>query len=523
MAIAPTTEQPPTLTDLDFNMAFNRLVELAKSLYPWLDLESRADVVRLHLEAMSHISGHFHYYLNRLGRGSRWGTATERSHLISLLKIVGYRPRTATAAVVTQRFTLESVAVADVVFPIGTIVRTEDVANPIRFQLMEQVTIPAGSTVGTGTVEHSESKTETYLSAGTPFQRFRMGSSPYIDSTMTCETSLGPWSEVSNFLRSASNDRHFATAIDSQERVTITFGNGKTGAVPIGPITFSYRIGGGIAGRLPAGALSVLDGNTSDANGNAVSVVVTNPLSTDGGNDRESDAEIKVNAPASTEVSSRAVSRSDYEREAMQISGVAFALMLTRNEEAAVLENEGFLFIVPDDGTDASIELLTAVASRFGDNVAVGSSGVYVTIAEGATPKTCTFQLRVRSAAYKTIDLYAKAFVRKGANKNTVRAAIESAFAAYFSPIVSAQSIGLDVDGNVKNPRLNFGFYLQDIDGIPTGHFPISDIETMVTTTPGVRELGDGPVDLTLNGLPRNVALERYQFPKAGTVLLVLE
>ncbi len=522
MPVTPRFPAPIDLTDLDFRMAFDRMVELIGSIYPWLDLESRAETARLHLEAMAHLSGHFHFYLNRLGRESRWGTATERTHLLALLKLIGYRPRTATAATTPEQFTLTAAAAATVTFPVGTFVRTPDVVEPVRFQLLEELVINTGDTVAEGLVEHSETRVETYVSDGTPFQRFRMGSSPYLDGTMQIDTPLGTWTEVSNFLRSASGDRHFVTTIDSQERVSVVFGNAHTGAIPTSPITFTYKTGGGTAGRLPADALTVIEGSFADANGNAVTVQVTNLNATDGGDPRESDAEIKVNAPAFVEIAQRAVSRSDYERAALRVSGVAFALMLTRNEDPAVLENEGFLFIVPSDGSVASTPLLTEVASLFGDNVAVGSSGVYVTMPEGPTPKTTTFQLRVRPAAYKLIDLFVKAFVRKGASIATVQSAITAAYAAYFAPMVSARSAGLNVDGDVPNPRINFGYYLQDIDGVPTGHFPISDIETMVATVTGVRELGDGPTDLLLNGEPRNVTLERYEFPKAGSVNLLL-
>lgn len=513
---------PVQLTSLDFDMAFERMVELVGSLYPWLDLEQRAELARMHLESMSHLSGHFHYYLNRLGRESRWGTASERTNLLSMLKLVGYRPATATAATTTLRFTLPAAASADVVIPSGTIVRTEDVADPVRFQTLAELVIHAGDTVGEVSAENSETVTETYISDGTPFQRFRLGSSPYLDDSMTITTPLGTWSEKTNFLRSGANDRHFVTTVDSQERVTVVFGNSRTGAIPTSPIQFTYKIGGGAAGRLPANALVEPESSFADVNGSAVTIAVTNTSATTGGNPRESDAEVKTNAPAYVEVAQRAVSRSDYERAARTVSGVAYALMLTRNEDPAVLENEGFLFIVPNDGGDASTELLTAVASLFGDNVAVGSGGVYVTLPEGTTPKTTTFQLRVRSAAYKTINLYSKAFVRKGARIATVQAAIEAAYAAFFAPLVEARSIGINADGLVPNPRVNFGYYLQDIDGVPTGHFPISDIEKLVASVTGVRELGDGPLDLRLNNLARNVSLTRYEFPKAGTVELLL-
>ncbi len=522
-AVVSRIPAPVDVTNLDFDMAFGRLVELVGSLYPWLDLESRAEVARMHMEAMAHVGGHFHFYLNRMGRESRWGTANERTHLLAALKLIGYRPATAKAAIVSERFTLIEALALDVPIPAGTFVRTDSSTDPIRFQTLAAAIIPAGSLSVDVSVEHSESVIETYLSNGRPFQRFRLGSSPYLDGSLVITTPLGAWAEVDNFLASTAVDRHFVTQVDSQDRVTVIFGNNRTGQVPTNPIEFAYKIGGGILGRLPAGALKVADGAFADTAGNAASITVTNPLATSGGEDRESEAAIKQNAPGFLTVQRRAVSRVDYEAIAKRVPGVAFALMLTRNESTSILENEGFLFVVPSDGSVASDELLALVAAQFGDDVAVGASGVYVTLPEGDTPKTVTFQLRVRPAAYKPVDLFAKVYMRKGARPAVVQAAVEAAYSSFFAVMVDASTVeGSTTSGLIPNPRITFGYYLQDVDGEPTGHFPISDVEAMLVAVTGVRELGDGPDDLTLNEVPRNVSIEPFEFPIAGTVTLQL-
>ncbi len=508
---------PADVTTLDHDQILGRLTDLLLSLYPWIALD-KADLARMHLEGMAHLADAFTFLINRMGRGGRILTADQRRDILALVKLLGYRPRGATAAACVETFTLASAASAVVTIEAGRIVRTLEQANPRRFQLLADVVIDVGQTTATGTVEHSALASDAFLSSSVPAQSFRLTESPYLDGSVVITTAAGAWTEVGNFLDSTSVDRHFTTAIDARDRVTVRFGgiNG-AGVVPSGLISFAYKTGGGITGNVGAGALILLEGSVADANGVVRQITVTNATASPGF-DRESGAQIQQNAPASLSTLKRAVARPDYEAIVEAVPGIAYGLMLTRNQSASVGENEGFLFVVPEDGSVASTPLLTTVAEQYGDAVAVGASGVYVQLAAGPTPKTVTFQLRVRPASYKLINVVARVFLRKGAVQSVVLAAINAALASYFAILVPATGTGFTGGGLVRNPRLNFGYYLQDADGLPTGHLPFSDLYDVVHDVVGVREIGASAGEFTLNGTTGNVPIELWDFPKLGTV-----
>lgn len=521
MSATPRISAPVDVTTLDFDQIFARLALLFGSLYPQIALD-KADLARMHLEAFAHLGDMWAYYLNQQGRESRMVTAGLRPNVLALARQQAYRAATAVAATYTATFTLtDGAASAPVTIAAGRVVRTEDVANPVRCYLAADVVIATGQSSGSGTVAHAEPQSETYLSTGRADQAFVLTRTPYLDGGTTITTPAGTWTEVETFLSSVATDLHYTVIVDAQDRATVTFGNGQAGAVPLGQITIAYATGGGAAGNVAAGTLTLIEGSVVDANGTTVRVSATNGAPVIEGQDRQSTASIKLRAPAQVQVQRRTVGRTDYEAVAEDVPGVAYALMLTRNESAAVLENEGWLYVVPTDGGEASDALLTTVAEKFGDAVAVGSSGVFISLPAGPVPKTITFQARVVGAIYKVINIQATIHLRKGAVRATVKASILAALDAFFAVLVDALTVGGTAPGLVPNPRLNFGFYLQDVDGTPTGSFAFSDLYNAVRDAEGVLKIDAGPGGFLLNGSRDDVPIALYEFPKLGTVTLI--
>lgn len=505
--MATTIPAPVDYTDLDFDSLLARLKALLASVFPDLNLEDTAELASILLSAKAHIGDVLAYYLRRQGREARIATATQRASLVALCKLIGYRPAGATAAIATETFTLAAAAAADVTLPKGTRVRTEAASSPVRYQLLEDLVIPAGQTTVSATVEHSEFASDLFSSTRAASQRFVLSRTPYLDSSAVVTAGNGIYAEVQNFLSSTSTDRHFMTVVDQRDRCTVIFGDGKSGSIPVGTISVSYKTGGGRAGRVGANTLRQLEVSFSDANGNAVRISVTNAAASSGGDDRESSAMIKLLAPESLRVLERCVAREDYEIVARKVPGVARALHLTRNEDEAVQENEGFVWIVPTDGGTPSQALLDAVAAQYAP--------------DGLFPCTNTYQVRTRAAVYKTFDVLAVVFLRKGYAAATVRAAILGRLQKFFAVMVDARDVGIEADGEVPNPKIDFGYYLQDEDGEPTGLLALSDVENEVRDTPGVLRLGAGAGDFTLNGVRSDGVIGVREFPKLGTVQLI--
>ncbi len=498
---------PVDYTDIDFDSLFARLKVLLASVFPDLHVDDTAELANILLSGKAHVGDVLMYYLRRQGREARITTATQRGNLVALCKLIGYKPPGATAATLDERFTLAAPTAGDVPLPAGTIVKTADVTDPIEFQLLADLVIEAGETEATASAENSAQATDAFSSSRAPTQRFVLSSAPYLDESATITAGNGTYTRVENFLASTPTDRHFTEVVDQRDRCTITFGDGVNGAIPTGTISVTYKTGGGAAGKVDANTVTVLPGNFTDSLGNPVRISVTNPERSSGGTDRQSSALIRILAPESLRVLERCVAREDYEIAAKRVPGVARALHLSRDQDEAVQENEGYTWVVPEDGGTASAALLAQVAAQYAE--------------DGPLPGTTTYRVHTVAAPYKTVDVLAVVWIRKGYAAAVVRQSILDALESFFAITVSARSIGQNVDGDVPNPLIDFGYYLQDADGEPTGFLAFSDIQNAVRDAAGVLRVGAGAGEFLLNGERADVELVPREFPQLGTVSII--
>jgi predicted phage baseplate assembly protein len=182
------------------------------------------------------------------------------------------------------------------------------------------------STIG-GTVEagHAlEIRNEVMgVSEGVPGQRFRLAHSPAVpgDDAFTVETgsdgSLATWEVVESFGESGPDDRHVTLDATTGEIVfgpAVRLGDGTVeyhGAVPEKDSVVrapAYRTGGGSAGNVARGALSILKSSLPYISR------VENRQPASGGVDGETVEEAKVRGPITLRTRGRAVTREDYEQ-----------------------------------------------------------------------------------------------------------------------------------------------------------------------------------------------------------------
>lgn len=483
-------------TDKDFASLRLRLRNLIRSVFPeWTDFNV-ADFGNILTELFAHTGDIVTFYQDNQARQSRIITATQRKAILGLVKLIGYTPSSATAATADLVITLPTPPVGSVTFPRGTIIRTEDALNPIGYQLLADAVIAAGADPPTATAsaENSEARTQSFISTALPNQEVVLGATPYIDGSAVIVAANGGYSQVDNFLDSTPTDRHFTVVVDQNDRATIRFGNGVNGAIPVGTGDIAFKTGGGSGGRVDMNKLRVFEQNTwTDSLGNPVAPAVTNPEKSSGGSDRQSVAQIKERAPAAIRVLNRTVAREDFEINALRLPDVARALMLTSNEDPAIGENQGELYIVPVGGGAPSQALKDAVLHQ-------------VTV---VYPCTLTFDVSVRDAVYRTCNLQIVVFFKKGVNKVGVAKAIRDALTAFFQV--------QNADGT-SNLSVDFGANIKDDQGNITGELALSDIENVVRDIVGVRKLSPVAGDFLVNDEHDDVHLLRKEFPKLGTV-----
>lgn len=493
--------------DKDFDSLLVRLQNVVQSVFPeWTDF-NRGNFGNILLEAFAFVGDVNAFYQDAQARETRIVTARRRKNLLALGKLIGFEPKGSVPAQSDQTFTLDAVPVNDVIIPEGTIVRTAEVTDAIEFRLLADLTILAGTNPPTAiaTVENSEEASDTFTSTDLPNQEFVLTQTPFIDTLPAASSgvtdAVGTWTQVDSFLNSTSTDMHYTITVDENDRATIRFGNGTNGAIPSGTITVSYTIGGGVAGNVDAGRINRIVGSFTDVLANPVTVTTTNVDAASGGADRESNESIRQRAPETLRVLNRAVAREDFEIVARQVDGVARALMLTSNEDAAIAENAGTLFVIPTGGGLPSQALKDNVLAQF----------------EGTDPPfpmTLTFALTVSDPIYLDVTIQATVFFSNAdaAFKASVAADIRQELTDYFASETSAGAL---------NEAIDFGFGYKDADGNPSGEIPKSDVFNIVRDVEGVRKIGDLQSDFLINGEPRDLVIDVKEFPQLVSVVLI--
>lgn len=484
-------------TDRDFDSLRNRLENLLRSVFPdWTEFQVVNFGVII-MELYAFVGDVLGFYQDNQAGESRIVTATQRKNLIALSKLIGFSASGNSAATADVTISLAAVPAGNFTLPIGQKVRTQQVTDPVEFQLLSVASIPAATDPPQVivTVENSETIQEQFQSTALPNQEFELERVPFVDSSASIIAADGTYTEVENFLDSTSSDRHFVVVVDQNDRATIKFGNGVNGTIPSGAIDVDYKIGGGSIGLVEAGNISVIEGTFTDDLSNPVQVSIANPAKSSGGIDRQNIEQIRQLAPASLRVLNRTVAREDYEINAKRLASVSRALMLTSDDTTSIDENAGKLFVVPVGGGLPSQALKDAVLNQ-------------VTI---VFPRTLTFDVVVSDPVYLTINVSALVFRRAGFTQAETRTEIQAALDAFFS---------LDAADGSENENVDFGFNFKDVDGNPSGEVAWSDLFNVVRDAASVRKISDTDNAFALNGSDNDVAIQDQQFPVLGTLTL---
>jgi predicted phage baseplate assembly protein len=181
---------------------------------------------------------------------------------------------------------------------------------------------------------HGETRRET-LGSGDgrqPFQSFTLKQPPLtfvsaptlsgVDSSLTVRVNDIEWHEADSLVDAGQADRVFVTRTDDEEKMTVIFGDGRTGARPptgMENVRAVYRNGIGKMGNVAANQISLLISRPLGVK------EVINPLRATGGADRDSRDQARRNAPLAVLALDRLVSTPDYADFARTFAGIGKA------------------------------------------------------------------------------------------------------------------------------------------------------------------------------------------------------
>jgi len=495
---------PPNIdySDRDFDSLRARVFDLISSVFPtWTD-DAVANFGNVLIEGFCFVGDVLNYYQDNQAREGRFAFVKLRRNMIALTKLIGYTLPGATAATADVTLTVtnpEQLTGAVVPSKTPVIVSTKAITNPIRGEIQDTISfnLDMGQTELTVSWEHSITQSPFVVaSSGKADQRILMPFGPFLQNSDSVQTDAqSPWIRVNSFLNSGPNDFHYVISVDQNERAEFRFGDGKTGAIPVGNITMGYKTGGGVSGNVERDALTKLETAFVDSQGNPAYVVASNVYAAEGGTPRQTVNGARLQAPESLRVQNRTVAREDYEINAKRVDSVGRALYLTSDQEPSISENRGKLFVIPTSGGVASQQML--------DEVFEMCSVIY--------PKTVTHQLEVLPAVYKTIDVVAVIYLQPKQVPSEAKAAVIAALEDFFEPMLADLT---------PNPNVDFGYYYRDEDNNSAPEVAWSDVFNVVRDLKQyVRKIN--PNSCTLNGLVSDVQFSTWMFPTLGEVTVI--
>lgn len=262
-----------------------------------------------------------------------------------------------------------------------------------------------------------------YLGRGTGAtdQRYRLAHVPVLAGSVTLEVEeAGRWvgyRQVEQFATSAADDRHYMIDLASG---TVRFG-GRRGRRPQPEERIrvrSYQHGGGTEGNVGAGSISKVD----------LSVKVTNPFPTSGGEATESIASALERIPGEFRRRDRAVAASDFRELALQAPGVSLA-------RAEVLPRFQPITRTPDTPGVVCVLVWPASDPDNPNRPTPRQSDLDAVCAHLDQRRLVTTELYVAPPTYRSVAVSVGISVEPGHHVQAVRRWVELAIRQYLAPV----------------------------------------------------------------------------------------
>lgn len=322
--------------DYDFDTLVEQLIDrLQTNSLAWKDTY-RSATGQMIIELFAYIANMNQYYIERRAEETYLDTAQLRSSVIELVKLLNYDPKRKTSSTGTLTFSIPSPLTKKVFIPKYTECQT---AEAVKFLVSTDAVLLVGQTSIAVQATQGELTDVNVTADGTANFDYTIEDDSVENTSLEVYVDGVQWSEVSSFLTSDTTSTHYTITLESDDSVTVTFGDGVNGAVPAlgSTILLRYIKSSGVNGNIyAAGSITTINDSIYDEDGTEITnASVTNTDSFLGGDDAESTAEIAYEAPRVFATGDRAITREDYIAIMENYAGVATANAWGENEESA--------------------------------------------------------------------------------------------------------------------------------------------------------------------------------------------
>jgi len=474
----------------------------------WTDLNDSDPGIVL-LETFMSMVDNLMFYLDMQCNELDIERAKQRKNVISLLKLIGYKVNSVSAATgtVTVRVSPNESPIYPVYVSKGTQFSAQKDTQSITYTALGATTLAGPSDTKTIQVIQGTQSIDVFTSDGTPNQKFvltlanidKSSVQVFIDNDLTDNEEAKEWELVESFYKSKEDSKHFTTEVDEFSRVYISFSDGQFGAIPPynATITINYIQTKGLDGNVGKNAINkVVSGAplVADSVGNKVELLVVNSQATAGGDDQESIDKAKKKAIGNLFGLGRALSKTDYTSIVEGIPNVTKAAAWGEDEEA-----------VPDYRLLNKVRL-TFFSKEFSDmfyNPASRAS--YRTLRDNIVRKTVAEKMPVTTRLVFVDPVLVDIFV-------TIHIGID---VNQYDPNIVIDLIRTSILDFYSFDNVSFG---QDIR--------LSAISSLINSVPGVAWARISRLYTTPEGIgvdeapnpPMDIILEKWKIPTFGDV-----
>ena len=368
-------------TSRDYASLKESMLNDAGTRIPEWTNRSKNDFGVMFIEEFAYLGDVLSYYTDRLADEAYLSTARNRSSLLNIAEMLGYRPDNGQPSKV--QLTLGVLpGTGRVRIPAGSQFSSSavegDVTSLVIFETDSDLYIDQNTeSVAYGTVSATQGQTVTDevlgLSDGTASQVFELLQSPVLEDSILVQVDEGAgpltWMFYDHLIDATPTTLAYTIRTDAFGHTAIYFGDDVNGRVPFNgaAVTVTYRVGGGIRGNVGAGTI------TNIVNAVAAISNVNNLIAAEGGTDPETNDQIRVNAPRAMKTLMRAVSLEDYGNICFNVLGVAKA------NAFGLTPNGVTLWIAPSGGGTPTEQLKQRVLAYMQDKKVGPAAQIVVT------------------------------------------------------------------------------------------------------------------------------------------------